>query len=320
MKILVFGAGVIGSTYAWQLSEAGYDVMMFIRKHRMVRYSHSGISINCTDLRGKKESFFSTVFRPKTIDRLEPKQAFDLIIVCLKNFQLQDAVPYIAKYSGNAHILFLGTIWHEFKLIEHHIPRARVLYGFPAMAGGGRAENSITCTLFKNGNTMLGGAERKSDRTINDIAMVFGKSGMQPKISFRMKHWIKVHCIWKAASFGAICKAGNAKAFASAYKAVKHSVLAIKEGLIVANREQVRAWTIFPFTLFYLPSFIITFLLKKSYKEEMLEVTERHMKHGFDEMKKQYYDILNDGKKHHINMSYWQSYEAHILKAENTRN
>jgi ketopantoate reductase len=320
MKILVFGAGVIGSTYAWQLSEAGYDVSMFIRKHRMVRYSHSGISINCTDLREKKEKFFSTVFRPKTIDRLESKQAFDLIIVCLKNFQLQEAVPYIAKNSGNTPILFFGTIWHEFNWIESHISRARILYGFPAMVGGGRSENSINCTLFKNGNTMLGGAESKSGRLINDISLVFGKSGMQPKITQSIKHWIKAYCIWKAAIFGAICKAGNAKAFAAAYKPVRHSVLAIKEGLKVANREQVRAWTIFPFTLFYLPSFFITFLLKKSYNEDMLEVIERHMKHGFDEMRNHYYEILNDGKKHSINMLYWQSYETYILDAEHTRN
>jgi ketopantoate reductase len=318
MKILVFGAGVIGSTYAWQLSEAGYDVSMFIRKQRMVRYSHSGISINCTDLRGSKKLYFKTVFRPKTIDKLDPNRLFDLIIVCLKNFQLKDAVPYISKFSGSAHILFLGNIWHEFEFIEENFSKNRVSYGFPGITGGGRSDNSITCTLFKNGNTMLGQTGDLSGKFIGEIAHLFGTAGLQPKIIHNIDHWIKPHVIWEVATFGAICKAGNAKAFASAYKSIKHSALAIKEGLNVAKKEQVRVWAIFPYNLFYLPSFIITVLLKNSYKEEMLKVIERHMKHGFDELKKLYDDILNDGTKHDIHMPYLRSYEKYILETENT--
>jgi 2-dehydropantoate 2-reductase len=32
MKILVLGAGVIGTTYAWQLSKAGHEVTLLVRK------------------------------------------------------------------------------------------------------------------------------------------------------------------------------------------------------------------------------------------------------------------------------------------------
>jgi len=34
MKILVFGAGVIGISYAWQLSLAGHDVALLVRPGR----------------------------------------------------------------------------------------------------------------------------------------------------------------------------------------------------------------------------------------------------------------------------------------------
>lgn len=32
MNILIFGAGVIGTTYAWQLSEAGNNVTLLVRE------------------------------------------------------------------------------------------------------------------------------------------------------------------------------------------------------------------------------------------------------------------------------------------------
>ncbi len=319
MKILVFGAGVIGSTYAWQLSEAGYDVSLFVRKQRMVRYSHSGISISCTDLRGKNKTYITTVFRPKTIDRLEPSQSFDLIIVCLKNTQLNDALPNISKFSGNALVLFLGNLWDEFKRIEKHIPTSRCLYGFPAISGGGRTENSINCVLFKHSSTIFGTTNAQSGKQLKDIAEVMRSSGLHPKISRNIKPWIRAHYVVSAASFGVVCKAGSAKEMASSYRLIKQMVYAIREGFSVAKKREVIAWKVLPYVMFYLPSFFITLLLKKSYKEEMLEAIEGQMKHGFDEMKKHYDDILNDGEKYNISMPYWRSFEQYVLKAENNR-
>ena len=34
MKILIYGAGVIGCTYGWQLAEAGHDVTLLVRKEQ----------------------------------------------------------------------------------------------------------------------------------------------------------------------------------------------------------------------------------------------------------------------------------------------
>jgi ketopantoate reductase len=42
MKILILGAGVIGTTYAWQLSNAGQDVTLFVRKANLERIKKEG--------------------------------------------------------------------------------------------------------------------------------------------------------------------------------------------------------------------------------------------------------------------------------------
>lgn len=319
MKILIFGAGVIGTTYAWQLSEAGFDVSLFVRKQKMVRFSHSGISISCTDMRGKKKAYTTSVFRPKTIDSLDASKGFDLIIVSVKTYQLDDVVPFLAKNAGKASILFLGNIWGGFDLIQKNLPANSYLFGFPAMAGGGKTDGGIQTTLFKNGNTMLGEPDGKVSQRLKNITEIMGKSGMQPKISGHIIGWLKAHYIWPAATFGAICKAGGVKAFSSNNKLIKQSAIAIREGFRVCKKQQVNPWQLFPYTLFYLPLAMVVPILKRSYNPEMQEVIEGNIRHGFDEMKKQYYDVLNDGNRLAVDMPYWKSFEKHVIAAEKKR-
>lgn len=319
MNILVFGAGVIGTTYAWQLSEAGFRVSLLVRKHRLTRYSHSGVVIKCTDMRGKRKEFINTVFRPNTVDRIDPAVKYDLIILAVKNFQLNDALPYVAKYSGNAHILFMGNLWNEFDRIEKHLPAGRYFFGFPAMAGGGRTDNGVNCTLFKKGNTMLGEPGGKTSKRLLETAEVLGQAGLQPKISSAIIPWLKAHYIWPAATFGAVCKAGGARRFSENKALVRLSACAMREGFKVCRAKGVNPGKIFPYNLFYLPGFLLTPLLKRSYNAELQEVMDGHMRHGFDEMKKQYLDVLNDGKKLGIDMPCWASLEKYILEAEKRR-
>ena len=320
MKILVFGAGVIGTTYAWQMSEAGFDVSLFVRKQRMVRFSHSGISIRCSDMRGKKKEYLTTVFRPRTTDQLDPAKPYDLIIVAVKNFQLNEVIPYLAKNAGQADILFLGNIWHEHALIKKHLRPGSYFFGFPSMAGGGRTDNGIHCLLFKQGNTLLGEADGKMSNRLRELVAILGKSGLQPKISSQITGWLTAHYIWPAATFGAICKAGSTKAFASGNSLIRQSALAMREGFRVCTKKQVKPWKIFPYMLFYLPMPLLIRTLKRSYSGEMLEIIEENMRHAFDEMKKQYYDVLNDGKNFEVDMTYWKSFEKYILEAEKKRN
>lgn len=316
MKILVFGAGVIGTTYAWQMSEAGHDVTLLVRKQRLVRYSHSGITISCTDMRNKKKEYVQTVFRPKTTDRLDPKIPFDLIIVTVKNFQLNDVVPYISQNSANAHILFMGNMWNEFKLIEKHFPKGRYFFGFPSMAGGGRTDNSINCYLFKDAKTIIGEPDGQITTRLKSFCDILKSSGMQPRVTTKIISWIKAHYVWPAATLGAVIKSGGARYFATNNKMIAQSAWAMKEGFKVCKSKGITAPRIFPYTLFFLPVPVIAYMLKRSYTPERQAVIEAHMKHGFDELKKQFYDILEDGKKAGIDMPYWKSFEKHVKEAE----
>ncbi len=312
MKILVFGAGVIGTTYAWQLQEAGCDVSLFVRKQRMMRYGQSGVTIAYSDMRGSKKQDGHTVFRPTVTDRLDPGKPFDLIIIAVRSNQWQDVIPYIAKYSGNADILFLGNAWDELGLAGKHFPEGRYLLGFPEIIAGGHLENGVNCYLFKNRHTMLGEPDGKNTERLKNISGFMAFAGLQPSVSSRMTDWLQYRYVISAIMPGLISKAGSARLFASNNTLIKQYFLALREGRKVCRKRGAEKGSLFPFNKLFLPSFILTRLMRSHFNEEMLSAMDAHMKHGAAEKKKQYYDVLKTGRRLKVPMPYWASFEKYM--------
>jgi len=92
MKILVYGAGIVGSTYGWQLSETGHDVTVVVKKGKKLLIEKSGININCTDFRRNKKLVIQTTFRPAVIEDLSPQNDYEFIIVSVNNVQLKEVL------------------------------------------------------------------------------------------------------------------------------------------------------------------------------------------------------------------------------------
>ncbi len=316
MKILVFGAGVIGTTYAWQMWEAGHEVSLLVRRQRLVRYSHSGVTITCTDVRGKEKEYKKTVFRPKTTDRLEPKDNFDLIIVAIKNFQLGDALPHIAKFSGNAHILFLGHLWNEFSMIEKHLPKGRYFFGLPAMVLGSQTLGGINCYLFGDNHTYLGEPDGKTSKRLQDLAAILESSGLQPKIIPSIEPMIRGHFAWQAAMLGPVIKAGSFRLFAENNKLIAQSLHCIKEVLSFSRKGGLKADSIFPFWMQLIPVFIAAPFLKKSLNPTMQAALEARLKYGFEEIKMQFQELIKLGTKTGEDMLHLKSFEKYMPEGE----
>ncbi len=316
MKILVFGAGVIGTTYAWQMWEAGHEVSLLVRRQRLVRYSHSGITITCTDVRGKEKEYKQTVFRPNTIDRLDPKDSYDLIIVAIKNFQLGDALPYIAKFSGNAHILFLGHLWNEFDLIEKHLPRGRYFFGLPDMVLGSQTLGGINCYLFGNRYTFLGEPDGKTSKRLQDLASIMENAGLQPRVQSSVAPLIRGHFAWEAALLGPVIKAGSFRLFVENNKLIAQSVQGIKEVVRVSRKSGLKADSIFPYWMLHMPAFIAVQLLKKSFNLTMQAALEARLKYGFEEIKMQFQELIKLGKKTGDEMLHLKSFEKYMPEGE----
>ena len=99
MKILIYGAGVIGSTYGWQLAKAGHDISILVRNNQKQGFEENGINIYCTDFRNDKKITENIIFRPKVTDTLSVDNDFEYIIVTTHSFHLEEILPCLLYTS-----------------------------------------------------------------------------------------------------------------------------------------------------------------------------------------------------------------------------
>ena len=149
MKILVLGAGVIGTTYAWQFSNAGHDVSILVRKSKHEQIEKEGIHIRYTDERQKKSDPMEVTYHPVVVDKFHAQDNYDLIIVSVRAHQLEELLPSLADGSGKADILFFGNNWWGEEKIRRFLPAEKYLFGFSRLVGGWRAEDRNRVYLLR---------------------------------------------------------------------------------------------------------------------------------------------------------------------------
>lgn len=158
MKILIYGAGVVGCTYGWQLSKAGCDVAVLVRKEQKELVQKDGIRIICSDFREKTRKDTDIIFKPTVIDELSSNNDFEYIIVSTNKLQLSTILPSLSKSAGKANVVFFQNNWNVFTEIDKYLKPEQYFFAFPFMVGGGKEDKSIHCAIsgLKYSNTPLG--------------------------------------------------------------------------------------------------------------------------------------------------------------------
>mgnify|MGYP001080588500 CR=1 FL=1 len=313
MKILIYGSGVIGTSYAWLLSEAGFDISLLVRKIRYVRYSHSGVMVNCTDLRAKGEGFDQTVFRPKTVDKLEPSAAYDLIIVAVRHTQLNDVIPHLSKFSGNAHLLFMGHSYEALPLISKHLPKGRYLFGFPEIIGGGQTDNGISVVIFDKGHTWLGEPDGKTSARLKEVMRIFKEAGLSPAVHRNILGFLQLHSVWPVVLAGAATKASGMRQLSGNTRLIKQLRGAAREGMQLRKTRGVSVLMDHPWCMVSLPGFLSVWMIRRwARRREVQEAWEGFFRHCGDEITKQFRDIRKEGQEKSKPMPYWLSLEKHL--------
>ena len=206
MKILVFGAGVLGSMYAVRLKQAGNDVTILARGKRFEEIQKNGII-----LESMNRKTFTTTFVP-VVDKLTPDDAYDLILVIVRKNQVETVLPMLAanKYSPN--ILFLGNNVRGIPHIVAALGKERVLMGFGAFGGlreGGVVRYLETGKGRNIGYTLAGELDGKDSPRLHEIAEAFKKTGLPVRIEENVDAWLKTHFALVGPVAGALYMAGG---------------------------------------------------------------------------------------------------------------
>ena len=315
MKTLIYGAGIVGSTYGWQLSEAGYDVSVLVRKEKKQQLEENGIAIHCTDFRGGKKQIKQTVFRPKVIDELSSQNDFEYIIVSTNSLHLKEILPVLGKSAGKAHILFFQNLWDDFDEIANYLSPEQYFFGFPFMVGGGRDDKSIYSAIsgLKYTYTPLGELNGDITPRVRKMAKALEDANLKPIISPQISVWLITHYAVAAGLSAGIITAGGGKAFANDSRIVKETIKSIQEGLEVCVKRGINPKSEKANKLFYLPLFISVFIAKKVYANEALAIMfDGHTKHSTDEMRRMLDDIINCGEKYNVSVPYLRHFREEI--------
>jgi 2-dehydropantoate 2-reductase len=241
MKILIYGAGVLGSVYAARLSDAGHQISIVARGQRLAELRAHGIVLSNV-LTGRT----TTTTAVQVLDRLEPAAGFDLIAVVMGKHQVADILPALAANRASPSILFLHNNAAGPQALADAVGPERVLLGF-AGAGGRREGESIHYLLIKQQPTTLGALDGSTTPRCEQIAGAFRDAGFPTAISPNIDAALKTHAVFIASMEAAIIAAGGSnEALAQRHDLLLLLVNAIHEGFAALTRLGI---PVIPFNL-----------------------------------------------------------------------
>ena len=123
-RLLIFGAGVIGSVYALRFAQSGMDVTILARGERLEVLRTEGLGYN--------DNGTIRQLLIKTIDKLVDDDIYDFIFVPVRYDQAESALSAIKNNQSHTIITLTNTIGYDSWL---EIVGERLLPGFPGAGG-----------------------------------------------------------------------------------------------------------------------------------------------------------------------------------------
>ena len=127
MRILIFGAGVIGSLYAALLAEAGYDISVYARGRRLESLTRDGLL-----LRSKGETRKAPI---KVITKLKPEDRYELVFLTVRENQLHAALEELRQNVSPTIVTMVNSL-ETYDQWEAICGAGRIIPAFPGAGGG----------------------------------------------------------------------------------------------------------------------------------------------------------------------------------------
>jgi 2-dehydropantoate 2-reductase len=233
LRILVFGAGVLGSLYAGRLAASGQDVALLARGVRLEQLRREGLVL-LDEATGQEARL-----RVRVVSALLPDEAYDLIIVAVRADQLADVLPPLAANRGVPCILCLQNHASGSEALAAALGPQRVLLGFPG-ASGAREGGRVRYRLIPQQRTTLGEPSGRVTPRLRAVTAAVRAAGFPVAVSRRMDAWLKTHAVFVTAVAGAIYDAGGSCAELVAQPGgVARLVRAVRQGFKTLRAQGV---------------------------------------------------------------------------------
>ncbi|HVU10552.1 MAG TPA: 2-dehydropantoate 2-reductase N-terminal domain-containing protein [Phototrophicaceae bacterium] len=294
MKILVLGAGVIGTIYGQLFAEAGHEVVHYVRAGKSAQYE-GGIDVHLLDGRHTPEQERRIHYLIRVTEQFAPSDGYDLILVSVRHYQLESVLPILARSAGSTEILFFNGLWTDFSSIDRYLPRQQYLWGYP-VAGGALNGCELTGALMNE--VRLGETDGAHSERVVRLSKLFESAQLKVDVRADMLHWLWMHFAQEAAVIGVGLKVGDSEHLMTSVGALHEVILCMREtwqicaarGIDLKIYERENA-------VYYQPAWFAAGLFKLYFRMHPLERRIMSAHTGVEELKRIYDDTLAEGKR-----------------------
>jgi 2-dehydropantoate 2-reductase len=312
MKILIVGAGIVGTIYGWAFAEAGHAVTHLVRPGRGGMYP-DGINIDMYDLRkGHKKNFLGH-YPIRLTETVHPSDGYDLLIVPTKHYSLVETLQQVLPQTGLLDTFLLTQNWTGTAEIDALLPPSRYVYG-DAKAGGKFEGNSLIATLD---SVAIGQVDGRHDACLDKVIALCRSAQVGLELPENILHYLWVQYAITGGLWPALVKTGSLSAALSDRQVGEQAFLAVRECLEVPARRGVDLQQ-YPQTKMYAKASPIAMQIAGLAIKVMFrfnKLVQRSSAHGLGdprEVQTFYYDLLHTGRELGIPMPSMQSFEPDI--------
>ena len=189
MRILVYGAGGLGSLLAARLFESGQEVSLLARGQRLVNLHQNGLVLEdlITHLR--------RTYAVRVVDTLAPGDIYDWVIIVMGKQHLSEILPTLAVNQNVRNYLFMGNNVAGGAALAEAVGRERVLLGFFMAVGKiagpvAYAANQIDGEISPS---LIGELDGTVSPRLIEIAAVFENAHLPVQFCSDIQAWLKCH-------------------------------------------------------------------------------------------------------------------------------
>ena len=185
MRLLIYGAGVIGSLYAALFANAGFDTSLYARGSRLEALQTKGL-LYLKDEQVRKASV-------RILSKLEDDDRYDFIFLTVRENQLFGALGELKTNHSPCIVTMVNSI-DDYGKWENICGKGRILPAFPG-AGGGIKDDVLDASLtprLVQPTTFAEISGEKTERT-KALSALFRKAGIPYQQVKDMHLWQLCH-------------------------------------------------------------------------------------------------------------------------------
>jgi 2-dehydropantoate 2-reductase len=294
-RILIYGAGAIGSIFAGKLAKSGNDITLLARGNRFEEISKNGVILK-NALNHKVENY-----HVKCIKELSENDIYDYILVVVQNNQVDSILPILSR-NKTPNIVFVVNNPLGYSKYIDELGAERVMIGFPS--AGGERKNGVVTYFIGTGiarimqTTTFGEIDGSKTVRLKSIIRIFRKAGFEPIKSKNIDAWQKTHIAFVTPIGNALYRFNsNNYELAKSRETIKLMILAIREGFKALNENGIK---IEPKKLNYynLPSCFLILLYQIIFNTKIAEYAmAKHTivaKEEMDTLEKQFLNLYKE--------------------------